>query len=119
MGRLIRLIVVVCVAWATWHAGWAAWQQFQFSNDVEDIARFGPDRQETEVRAAVLVAAAKYGLPVVDKDVNVRKEGSPASVYIDVSYTAQIEILPRVVYPWTFTSSAHGWFVPGGRTPLR
>ena len=119
MGRLIRLIIVIGVAWAAWHAGSAAWQQFQFSNDVEDLAKFGPDRDEADVRAAVLNAAAKYGLPVADKDIRVRKEGSPAGVYIDVSYTVQIEILPRVVYPWTFTSSAHGWFVPGGRARPR
>jgi hypothetical protein len=115
MGRLIRIIVVLGVAWAVWHVGLAAWHQFQFSTDVEEVAKFGPDRDEAEVRAVVLDAAAKYGLPVADKDVKIRKEGSPAGVYIDISYTVQIEILPRVIYPWTFTTSAHGWFVPGGR----
>lgn len=119
MGRLIRLLVAAAVAWAAWHAGWAAWQQFQFANDVEEIAKFGPDRDEAAIRASVLEAAAKYGLPVQDSAVQVRRQDAPAGVYIDVSYTAQIEVLPRVVYPWTFTTSSHGWFVPGGRSPLR
>jgi hypothetical protein len=51
--------------------------------------------------------------------VNIRRQEQPAHLYIDVVYTAQVEILPRVNYPWTFTVNAHGWFVPGGRIPLK
>jgi len=119
MGRLLRLVVVAVVAWALWHAGLAAWQQFQFSDEVEKIAQFGPDKDAGSVRDAVLAAAARYALPVTEKDVRVRHEERPPSLYIDVSYTVQIEILPRFFYPWTFTTSSHGWFVPGGRTPLK
>ena len=120
MGRLIRLVVMVAVGWAAWHAGMAAWQQFQFTDEVEKIAQFGPDKDAESVRAAVLTAAARYDLPVTEKDVRIRQEALPAaSLFIDVSYAAQIEILPRVFYPWTLTVSAHGLFFPGGRTPLK
>ena len=119
MGRLLRLAVVFCIAWAAWHAGSAAWQQFRFSSDVEDIAKFGPENDEQAVRAAVLEAAAKYALPVGEQDVRIRRQAAPAHLYIDVAYTVHIEVLPRVVYPWTFTTSAHGWFVPGGHAPVR
>ncbi|MGE5199826.1 MAG: hypothetical protein ACM3H9_09310 [Rhodospirillaceae bacterium] len=119
MGRLIRILVIAAVAWASWHAGMAAWQQFRFSDDVERIAQFGPDRDTGSVMAAVLEAAARYDLPVAEKDVRLRHQQSPAELYIDVTYTVQVEILPRVFYPWTFTTSVHGWFVPGGRAPLR
>jgi hypothetical protein len=119
MGRIIKLVVVICVVWAAWHAGMAAWQQFRFSNDVDQIAQFGADKPEDVVRAAVLSAAAKSGLPVTEKDVRIRRTAQPPDLYIDVSYTVQVEILPRYRYPWTFNASAHGWFVPGGRAPLR
>ncbi len=119
MGRLIRLLVVAAIAWAVWHAGMAAWNQFRFSDDVEKIAQFGPDKDADSVTAAVLEAAARYDLPVIDKDVRIRQQTRPAELYIDVSYTLQVEILPRVRYPWIFTTSAHGWFVPGGRIPLK
>jgi hypothetical protein len=119
MGRLIRLLVLAAIAWAVWHAGMAAWQQFQFSDEVETIAKFGPDKDAGSVMAAVLEAAGRFDLPVTEKDVRIRQESRPASLYIDVTYTVQIEILPRFFYPWTFTTSAHGWFVPGGRTPLK
>jgi hypothetical protein len=119
MGRLIRIIIVVAVAWAVWHAGMAAWQQFQFNDDVEKIAQFGPDKDAGSVLAAVLEAAARYNLPVTEKNVRIRQQAQPAELYIDVTYTAQIEILPRYFYPWTFTTNSHGWFVPGGRAPLK
>ncbi len=119
MGRLIRILVIAAIAWAAWHAGMAAWQQFQFSDEVSKIAQFGPDKDAGSVRDAVLEAAARFDLPVTEKDVRIRQEERPASLYIDVTYTVQVEILPRFFYPWTFTTSAHGWFVPGGRIPLK
>jgi hypothetical protein len=119
MGRLIRILVIAAVAWAAWHAGMAAWSQFRFSDEVEKIAQFGPDKDADSVLAAVLEAAARYNLPVTEKDVNIRRQERPAEIYIDVTYTVQVEILPNVVYPWSFTTNAHGWFVPGGRVPLK
>ncbi len=119
MGRIIRLLVVAAIAWAAWHAGVAAWNQFRFSDDVEKIAQFGPDRDAGSVMAAVLEAAGRYDLPVTEKDVRIRQQARAAEVYIDVSYTVKVEILPRFEYPWTFATSAHGWFVPGGRVPLK
>jgi hypothetical protein len=119
MGRIIRLLVTAAVAWAAWHGGMAAWKQFQFSDEVATIAKFGPDKDAGTVMAAVLQAARRYDLPVAEKDVRIRQEERPASLYIDVSYTVQVEVLPRFYYPWTFAANAHGWFVPGGRSPLK
>jgi hypothetical protein len=119
MGRAIRLAVVACIVWAAWHAGVASWRQFEFADAVTQIAQFGVDRDEDSVRAAVLEEAAKLDLPVTPKGVSIRRQERPAHLYIDVSYTAQVEILPRYTYPWTFTTNAHGWFVPGGRIPPR
>jgi hypothetical protein len=119
MGRLLRLIVIAAVAWAAWHGGTAAWRQFQFTDDVEKIAQFGPDRDAGSVLAAVLDSARRYDLPVTEKDVTIRQEERPPSLFVDVSYTVRIEVLPRFFYPWTFTTNAKGWFVPGGRGPLK
>jgi hypothetical protein len=119
MGRIIRLLVVAAIAWASWHAGVAAWDQFRFSDDVEKIAQFGPDKDSGSVLASVLEAARRYDLPVNEKDVRIRQQDRPAELYIDVSYTVQVQVLPRFFYPWTFSVAAHGWFVPGGRAPVR
>ena len=78
MGRIIRLLVTAAVAWAAWHGGMAAWKQFQFSDEVATIAKFGPDKDAGTVMAAVLEAAARYDLPVTEKDVRIRQEERPA-----------------------------------------
>ena len=119
MGRIIRLVLVAAFAWAAWNGGLAAWRQFQFSDEVKRIAQFGVDKDPESIKVAVMQVAAALELPVAAEDVRIRQREQPASLEIDVSYTAQVEILPRVYYPWTFTASARGWFVPGGRAPAR
>jgi len=117
MARLIRIAISALVLWAAWHAGTAQWQQFQFQDEIKQIAQFGADRDEETVRAAVMQAAAKLSVPLSPDRVQVRKNGD--RVTIETAYTAQIEILPRYKYPWTFYAAAEGWFVPGGRIPPR
>jgi predicted amidohydrolase len=117
VGRLIRFAISVLVLWAVWHAGAAQWQQFQFQDEVKQIAQFGADRDEETVRAAVMDAAARLRVPITADRVQVRRQND--RIYIDAAYTAQIEILPRYRISWLFTASAEGWFVPGGRFPTR
>ena len=118
MGRLIRILVIAAMPGPS---GTPAWPRGSSSSSPtrSKIAQFGPDKDAGSVRDAVLTAASRLDLPVTEKDIRIRQEARPASLYIDVTYTAQVEILPRFVYPWTFTTSAHGWFVPGGRIPLK
>ena len=113
MGRLIRYAIAAAVLWALWHVGAAQWQQFVFQDDLKQIAQFGSDRSEEAVRAAVMEAAANRRVPLSPERLQVRKQTD--HLYIDASYTAQIEIFPRYNYPWTFTVFAEGWLVPGGR----
>ena len=117
MGRLIRFAIVALLLWAVWHIGAAMWQQFQFQDEVKQVAQFGADRDEATLRNAVMEAATKLEVPLEAERVNVRKQGD--HVYIDLAYTVPVEILPRYRYPWTFTVSAEGWFVPGGRFQVR
>ena len=117
MARLIRYLIAALVIWAVWHAIAAEWQHFEFQDEVKQVAQFGADRDEATVRAAVLEAATKLEIPLEAERVNVRKQGD--HVYIDLTYTRPVEILPRYKYPWTFTVSAEGWFVPGGRFKTR
>jgi hypothetical protein len=113
VGRIIRYAISIAVLWAAWHVGSAQWQQFVFQDDLKQIAQFGSDRDEETVRTAVMEAAANRRVPLAPESLKVRKQAD--RVYIDATYTVQIEVLPRYMYPWTFTASAEGWFVPGGR----
>lgn len=113
MGRIVRYAIAAALLWAAWHAGSAQWQQFVFEDDLKQIAQFGADRDEEAVRAAVMEAAENRGVPLSPDRIRVRRQAE--RLYIDASYTAQIEVFPRYRYPWVFTVSAEGWFVPGGR----
>ena len=113
MGRIIRYAIAAAILWAAWHMGAAQWQQFGFQDDLKQIAQFGSDRDEETVRAAVMEAAANRRVPLTPESLKVRKQAD--RVYIDAAYTVQVEVLPRYRYPWTFTVTAEGWFVPGGR----
>ena len=110
--RVLKFAIVAAVLWAVWHGGEAQWQQFVFQDDLKQIAQFGGDRGEEAIRAAVMEAAASRRVPLSPDHVQIRKQAD--HLYIDVAYTLPVEILPRYRYPWTFTASADGWFVPGG-----
>ncbi len=112
-GRLLKFAVVAAVLWAVWHGGAAQWQQFVFQDDLKQIAQFGGNRGEEAIRAAVMEAATSRRVPLTPERLQVRTQAD--HVYIDAAYTVPVEILPRYRYPWTFTASADGWFVPGGR----
>jgi hypothetical protein len=113
MGRIVRYVITAALLWAAWHVGSAQWQQFVFEDDVKQIAQCGADRDEEGIRAAVMEAAANRLVPLSADRVQVRRQSE--RLYINAAYTAQIEVLPRYHYPWVFTVSAEGWFVPGGR----
>lgn len=112
MGRLLKFAIAAAVLWAVWHGGKAQWQQFVFQNDLKQIVQFGGGRGEEAIRASVMEAAANRRVPLSPERLQVRKQAD--HVYIDAAYTVEVEILPRYRYPWTFTASADGWFVPGG-----
>ena len=113
--RLISFAITAAVIWAAWHIGAAQWQQFVFQDDLKQIAQFGADRGEDGVRAAVMEAASTRQVPLSPERLQVRRLAD--HLYIEAAYTAQIEVFPRYTYPWSFTVSAEGWFVPGGRFP--
>jgi hypothetical protein len=117
MRRLISYAIAAAVIWAAWHVGAAQWQQFEFQDDLKQIALFGAEQGEEPVRAAVMEAAAARRVPLSPERLQVQRLAD--HLHLTATYTTQIEVFPRYTYPWTFTVSAEGWFVPGGRAPIR
>ena len=114
-GRIFRYVIAAAILWAAWHVGAAQWQQFVFQDDLKQIAQFGSDRDEDTIRGAVMEAAATRRVPLSPDRLQIRKLAD--RLYIDAAYTAQVEVLPRYRYPWVYTVSVEGWFIPGGRIP--
>ncbi len=116
LSRIIKLAITALCVFAAWNIGSAYWAHYQFDDKVQQIAQFEVDKDEQVIRSQILDEASRLGLPVTEEKVSVRRQSD--HLYIDVSYTRQVQVLPRFEKPWTFTVTAHGWFVPGGRTPL-
>lgn len=112
IGRLIRLIIIVLVVLAVGRIGSAYFAHYKFDDEVSQIAQRSTQADEAEVRAAVIDAAQQLEIPIDPTQVSVRLQAE--HVYIDVRYTRQIEVLPRYMYPWQFTVSAHGWVLGSG-----
>ncbi len=115
ISRLIKIVIAGLCVYAAWQIGSAYWQHYKFDDKVQQIAQFEVEKDEESIRAEILDEAGRLGLPVSAERVAIRRQAE--HLYIDVSYTRKIDILPRFSKPWTFTVSAHGWFVPGGRIP--
>jgi hypothetical protein len=117
MSRLIKFALAGLFLYAFWQIGATYWAHYKLDDAVQQIAQFDVDRDEETIRGVVIGEAARLGITVDPERVAVRKQGE--HLYIDVAYTRTIGVLPGVRRPWSFTISAHGWFVPGGRIPTR
>ena len=113
MGKLIKFAIVAVVLYATWQAAVVQWHHFRFEDAVKQIAEFGPDKEEDVIKAQVLEAGRREELGLDPDHVGVRKNGD--HVFIDVTYTHVVRLLPGYTYPWAFSVKAEGYFIQGGR----
>jgi hypothetical protein len=117
MGRLIRFAIAVAILYAAWQSGSAFLQYYRFKDSVDELARFGVERDEAALRSDVIEIGRRLEIPLDPARIDVRKEGD--HLYIDAGYTRIIPLLPRVRYPWSFSVHAHGYAFVGARIPGR
>jgi hypothetical protein len=117
IGRILKLAIAGLCLYAAWQICSVYWQHYQFDDKVQQIAQFEVDHDDENIRAQIVDEAQRLGLPVQAEQVIVRRQSE--HLYIDISYTVSIQVLPRFRKPWSFAVSAHGWFVPGGRIPAK
>jgi hypothetical protein len=103
---LIRLALVVLVV----HAGVRVippfWNYVKFRDACEEIAKFSARKNEKEIEARVVAKAAQFDVPLGERAVKVRKQGSVT--YIDADYRVQLEYLPTKFYPYDFRVQIQG-----------
>jgi hypothetical protein len=107
MRLLFKLLVAGLIARAVWQVGPVYWDYTQFKDAAQSTAQFAGARSAGEIAGRVVELAREYDVPLDPADVRVRKERD--HVYIDASYTAQLELLPRMVRPWRFVVSVDAW----------
>jgi len=98
--RLFALAIVLLIANAGWKVAPVFMNHFQFKVELEELARFGGELSDAEIRAKAVKTAVSLRIPVTEKDILVRRAGD--YYYIDVTYRQLLEVLPRYTYPWDF-----------------
>lgn len=119
MKLLIKLIVAALVVNAAYRCGSVALKYYQFKDETQQMILFGQGASVTELTRQILGEAMKRDVPLDEEGVTVSREG--ARTVAEISYTEDIEIFPRYVYPMDFSFSAEAYGVAGasGARPRR
>lgn len=113
MGRVIKFAIVVLAVYAAWQAGSAQWDHFEFQDAVRQLTEFGGEQPDEALRIGVIAAGAKVGILLVPANVGITRVAD--HLYVNVSYTRPVQLLPWYRYNWPFSVKIDRWFIPGGR----
>jgi hypothetical protein len=98
MKTIIKLVIMALVLHATWKAGTVYLRYYEFRDEVTQIAQFGTQQSDSQMRDAVVEAATRREIPLAPEAVNVLRPNQ--RIVIDATYREQVEILPSYFYPW-------------------
>jgi len=110
LGKLIKLALVAVVLYAAFQVGSSYWTFYRFEDALQEIAQFGGNSTDADVKAKVLKAAAEMDVPLVPEHVLITR--TQAKLFIEADYETQIPILPSYPYPWSFKASVNAWVRP-------
>ena len=110
LGKLVKLAAMILVVHAAWQVGSSYWAFYRFEDALQEVAQFGGNSTEADLRASIKKVAAEVGVPVDLERVTITR--TQAKLFIEADYRDQIPILPRYPYPWTFKASVWAWTRP-------
>ena len=110
LGKLIKLALIVLLVYAAWQVGSAYWTFYRFEDALQEVAQFGGNSTDADLRAKVMKAAAEVDVPVVPERVIITR--TQAKLFIEADYQTLVPILPRYPYPWAFKASVSAWIRP-------
>ncbi len=99
MKTILKLIIAALVIHATYRAGVVYMRYYEFKDDVAQIAQFGVQRTDNQLKNNVLDAARRREIPLDPDAISVRRQNQ--HIIIDARYLEQVELAPRYFYPWT------------------
>ena len=109
MRAVIQLGLVALILHAMVRVGPVYVRHRQFQTQLLEMARKSFNLSEGQVIAETLSLAESLDVPLTPAGIQVRRV--PRHTYIDATYTANLEIVPIVTYPWTSTVSVDGYVV--------
>ena len=99
MKTIIKLVIAALILHATFRAGVVYLRYFEFKDDVTQVAQFGTNQTDNQLRDGVLDAAKRRDIVLGPESVSVKRQNH--HIIIDATYTEQVELAPRYFYPWT------------------
>lgn len=112
MKVLFKLAVVALIANATWRVGSEYVTHYRFADSVQEAA-LNARQSEQELQKRVLELAVKYGVPLAEDAIAVRRENS--RTYVEGSYVKPITLLPGYDRAWVFTLSVDSYYLAPSR----
>ncbi len=106
---LLKLVIAGLIVHGAWRAGSARWVHFEFEERLRETAQFAVGSTEDELRIRALEIAANLQVPLSPDALRIRRDQN--HVFIDATYTTDIEILPRYRYPWEFVVHVDAWSI--------
>lgn len=114
MATIIKIVVSLVLLTALAQAGMAALTSYQFEDAIHQALLYAPNATDEEITRNVVSIAGKHGIELDAEAVAVRQVGP--DLYVDVSYDADVPLLPGVYSRvWTFTPAASIRLMPGAR----
>ena len=101
MKLLLKLAVAALLANAVWRVGSSYAAFYKFKDAVNEIAQFGYEKSDDELRERVVGAAQQYDIPVDGDSIAITKGNQRTR--IAGAYTKRIEVVPGIKYPWGFS----------------
>ena len=98
MKTIFKLVIAALVLHATWKAGTVYLRYFEFKDEVSQIAQFGTQKSDAQMRDEVVDAARRREIPLAPGGVSVSRPND--RIVIDANYKEQVELVPRYFYPW-------------------
>ena len=107
MSNILKWVVFALVAYACWNVGPVYVHSRQFEERLEETARQNHDAPQPAIVQRTMELAASLDIPLEPQGITVRQAERHA--YVDATYTADLQFLPGVSVPWTFTASVDGY----------
>jgi len=97
---IVRAGIAFVVVYFAWHVGPVYVAHRQFKAEIAEMTREGGLGPAQELVTAVQSVAKRVGVPLGADDIRVRNDRT--YIYLELTYTKRLQLLPTITYPWTF-----------------
>lgn len=117
MKTLIKLIIAALLVNAAYRSGTVFLKYYQFKDETQQMVLFGQAETVNGLTSQIAEEGMKRDVPLDDDGVMVTREGT--RTVAEVTYTENVELFPRFLYPVNFSFSAEAYGVPGAAAAAR